>query len=288
MRLFLKLSDQAAKEDISEPGNREILFYQAIVDDSANLPIPRCYDAVWDDATGQFHLLLEDLSETHIQLEPPIPPSQERAEQGVDCLADLHAHFWASPRLGSPPFVTRESESESVAKLFAGFCDFLGDNLSPQRRQIYEKSMGALARLDEQARTGHRLPLTHGDAHAWNFLYPRDPARDCARLLDWEVMGVGIGTDDLAYMMTLFWYPERRARLEQPLLHRYHSRLLQRGVSDYEWETCWEDYRHSVIRKLFEPVWWWSSNFSRHLWWDRLERVLLAFDDLGCIELVGA
>jgi len=35
------------------------------------------------------------------------------------------------------------------------------------------------------------------------------------------------------YMMAVHWYPERRARLEAPLLERYHAGLCARGVTDY-------------------------------------------------------
>jgi len=164
------------------------LFYQAVLDESANLPIPRCYDAAWDEASGQLHVLLEDLSQTHDRLEPPIPPAQDRAKQSIDCLADLHAHFWQSLRLALPPFKLPEPDSGWAAKHYPGFCDMLDDNLSAGRRMLFEKVITALPRLDHRLVNGGPLTLTHCDAHAWNFLYPRDSAHDIARLLDWEAL----------------------------------------------------------------------------------------------------
>jgi hypothetical protein len=35
-------------------------------------------------------------------------------------------------------------------------------------------------------------------------------------------------------MMAVHWYPERRRRLEQPLLDRYHAGLVAHGVTDYD------------------------------------------------------
>jgi hypothetical protein len=50
------------------------------------------------------------------------------------------------------------------------------------------------------------------------------------RLFDWDGWRVGLASSDLAYMMATHWYPERRRRLERPLLDRYHAALLARGV----------------------------------------------------------
>jgi hypothetical protein len=40
-------------------------------------------------------------------------------------------------------------------------------------------------------------------------------------------------TSDLAYMMAVHWYPERRQRLERALLDHYHTVLLENGVRSY-------------------------------------------------------
>lgn len=95
--------------------------------------------------------------------------------------------------------------------------------------------------------------LVHGDAHAWNFLFPRVAGDDAAGdadapvagvyLIDWQNWQAGPPTFDLATFMVLDWYPERRAGLEATLLRRYHHRLQALGVRAYSWETCWRDYQ---------------------------------------------
>lgn len=45
-------------------------------------------------------------------------------------------------------------------------------------------------------------------------------------IIDWDGWNVDRGTMDLAYMIGLHWYLERRAQLEQPLVRWYHQRLL--------------------------------------------------------------
>ena len=74
------------------------------------------------------------------------------------------------------------------------------------------------------------MTIVHGDAHVWNCFLPRDGAGD-VRLFDWDGWRIGIASSDLAYMMALHWYPNRRRRLERPLLDRYHATLVAYGVA---------------------------------------------------------
>jgi hypothetical protein len=51
------------------------------------------------------------------------------------------------------------------------------------------------------------------------------------RIFDWDCWRVDVAADDLAYMLALHWYPDRRRRMEQPLLDCYHSALLKSGAN---------------------------------------------------------
>ena len=98
--------------------------------------------------------------------------------------------------------------------------------------------------------------LVHGDAHWGNFLYPHDPAAHNLYLIDWAEWHVNLGVGDLAYNIALQCYPEHRARIERPLIRRYHDRLLAHGIHDYAWEQCREDYRRMVIEQCLWPIVW--------------------------------
>lgn len=89
---------------------------------------------------------------------------------------------------------------------------------------------------------------------------------------------------DLAYMITPWWYPERRQWLEQPLLRRYYERLLQAGIVGYSWDACWADYRLAAIDNLLSPVL--NQHYPR-IMWPQLENTVNAFHDLGCDELLA-
>jgi hypothetical protein len=289
-KLFLKIATPELHQKYPGRGKREVEFYGAIpVADYGNLPLPRCYDAGVSEEG--FHLLLDDLTDSHVILPHPFPPSSVQCEQVVDALARLHAYWWNDERLGVS--LGRSPDQKTVFNgdedFFPAFADVLGEALWDERRTIFQQVLDAAPRLHERLRQG-KLTMIHGDAHAWNFLYPRDPVAP-AILIDWEAWDADVGVFDLAYLITLFWFPAHRARMEKPLVRRYHERLLEYGVAGYDWDSCWYDYRHSVIRLLFRPVWWQHARPDdphwAEIWWPRLERVICAYEDLNCEEFIS-
>ena len=130
------------------------------------------------------------------------------------------------------------------------------------------------------------VTLVHGDAHCWNVFLPRDGGDDL-RLFDWDAWRIGIAATDLAYMMAVHWYPDRRRNLEHALLDRYHATLLRHGVRGYDRQALAEDYRLAVLMQLATPIWQASYDIPPVIWWNNLERVMLAVDDLGCRDLLS-
>ena len=291
--LFLKLSNHDFPLDA--PRDRppaEIVFYTTVVPEMHDPPVVRCYDTAYSPDTGRSHLLLEDLTGTHRQPSPHLPPTFAESEREVDALAAVHAQWWEHPRLGNEiGRLLGAGDVEGIARRnasdFERFADALGDRLSPARRRLYVKVIAAFPEPWERLTDAKGLTLTHGDAHFGNFLHPLDARGGRTYLIDWQLWHPHIGPRDLAYMMTLFWYPERRARMEETLLRRYHRGLAAGGVGGYTWEECTEDYRWSALRNIFIPVLQWSRGMPGWLWWSQLEKSLAAFEDLRCIELVG-
>ena len=297
VHLFLKFSKPGFDATLSaRVGKSEVEFYTTILNAMPDLSTVRCYDAVYDPETGRAHMVLEDLSETHFQTEWPLPPTQANCEAVIECLAQLHAGWWEHPRLGTeigqlPTVEARKAGIADTHRRIRDFVDFLGDRLSRDRRQVYDKILTSLPGVWDRYR-GTRLSerkavtLVHGDAQAWNFFYPCDAATDRVRIIDWQFWHIGVGTDDLAYMMALHWYPERRQLMERELLKRYHDELLKQGVAHYTWDDCRFDYRVSALTNLLVPAMLWSVKVPAAIWWSHLERAMLAFHDLGCDELL--
>jgi len=147
---------------------------------------------------------------------------------------------------------------------------------------LLEQAPRLLARYHSR----RNLTVIHGDAHTWNFFLPRNGGDGDVRLIDWEGWTIDVATDDLAYMMAMLWYPDRRSRMERALLDVYHAELLANGVKGYDRQALAEDYRLSTLWLIMRPVAQAEYNIPPRVWWNNLERIMLAVDDLGCRDLL--
>ena len=290
-RLFLKATRGGLDPGLRSIGEREVTFYRHAAPLMPGGPIPRCYDAEYAD--GSFHLLLDDLSQTHTTITTwPLPPSDEACERIIDTWASFHAFWWRHPSLGrgvgtfldEAALVTITAE---YRERYARFARTLDDRLWPAARAIYTRVQQARERLITPERLYATYTLGHGDAHVWNVLYPRDGGAARIVLIDWDGWRIGRAAADLAYMMAVHWYPERRARLEARFLERYHIGLCAHGVTDYSLERLWEDYRLSLIGHLALPVWQQTFGLPPAVWWPHLHRIIAAFEDLDCAEFLA-
>ena len=277
---------------LSHSGHREVEFYTQV---AAVMPaglVPRCFEAVWEPDTKAWHLLLEDLTDTHVIVTTwPLPPTMEQCERIVHALARLHAAWWDVPRLGVSVGTWLDADAtnqnlQRFADRFTIFSDRLGDRLPPERRDLYERFIDAAPRLLARYHSHRDITVVHGDAHVWNSFLPRDGGDD-VRVFDWDAWRIGVASNDLAYMMATHWYPERRRRMERPLLDHYHAVLVAHGVNGYGRGALDDDYRLSVLLQLMTPVWQAAIDLPPVIWWSHLERILLAVDDLGCRELLA-
>jgi len=105
-------------------------------------------------------------------------------------------------------------------------------------------------------------------------------------LFDWDCWRIDVGTDDLAYAIAMHWYPDRRRRFEHQLLDEYHATLVANGVAGYDRSALESDYRLSVLWQIATPVWQSNGNIPPLIWWNNLERIMLAVDDLDCRSLL--
>ena len=280
-QLFLKLSSDS----------KEVEFYKVVASQMDDPPFVRCYDAAYSSESRQYHLLLDDLSDTHFQTKPPLLPTEHECEMAVECLAKLHAFWWDDSRLGKDiGKLFDESELvdflNDVEKYIVRFIDSLGQRLSSKHRAIYEQILLAKHKIWGRLTNPKGLTVTHGDAHWWNVLYPRNPDRHRACLFDWQLWHVDLGPRDLAFMVGLGGYSQRNAVMEQALIHRYYEVLTANGVDEYSWDDFWLDYRWSAMRNLNIVVIQWSQGKSEDVWGDSLEKATQAYEELDCSELL--
>lgn len=291
--LILKTPNAAFAKTLADGGRREVDYYTQLAPRMPAGLVPRCFDGHFDEDSRAWHLLLEDLTDTHqVTTAWPLPPSREQTVEIVTTLARWHAAWWDHPGLGEAVGVWASPEdSAERMETFAGhydrFADALGDRLSEERRILYRRLIDQSDRLSQRYHSRRHLSITHGDGHVWNFMLPRAGVDDTVRIFDFDLWSINVPTHDLVYMMAMHWYPERRQALERQLLQRYHDTLLESGITGYTRGALDRDYRWAVLWQITRPVWQWSINIPPVIWWNNLERIFAAVDDLGCEELLG-
>lgn len=288
--VFIKISKREQNKELQRMCGREVPFYSQIACLMESANIPRCYFAEKDDESGRFNIVLEDLSPTHFQTEYPLPPTIGSCKMAIDCIAKVHTTWWN--KKGPEVVLGKYPEKEGIIELttyfrrtWAVFSAFMEDRLSQTRRLLIEKSMDNIERGFSRVLECNNLTLIHKDTHLWNFFFPKH-ADGVVKLIDWQFYEYGLGVDDLIPMIALNWYPERRQRFETTLLSRYHEALVNNGITDFSWEQLLTEYRWAVVRAVAIPIMQWDHEISAFIWFNNLEKILLAFQDLSCMDLL--
>ena len=133
-----------------------------------------------------------------------------------------------------------------------------------------------------------RFALLHGDYRLDNLLFFPDAA--AVTVVDWQTLGVGLPARDLAYFAATSLKPELRAMIEHDLVDEYHRALTGYGVTGYDRETCWHDYRLGMTQALLIS----ALGFAFATATDRGDDMVLtmlargcqAIRDLGTLDLV--
>jgi hypothetical protein len=158
-------------------GRQEVAFYTQIAAAMAEPAVPRCFDAVWDTGSNAWHLLLEDLTDSHFTLgDWPMPPTLAHSEQIIAARARFHATWWNDPRLGvsiGTWLPADDRQLQAFAEKVGQFADRVGDRLSPERLDFYRRLIDAGPRLNVRYHLHRDMTIVQGDSHVWN-VFPRD------------------------------------------------------------------------------------------------------------------
>jgi hypothetical protein len=163
----------------------------------------------------------------------------------------------------------------------------LGDRMSAADRETFTAAMNLVTPwlLAEQ----DRFALLHGDYRLDNMLFYPDATR--VTVVDWQTLGVGLPARDLAYFTATSLKPELRSIIETDLVDAYHQALSGYGVTGYDRETCWRDYRLGMPQALLIS----ALGFAFATATDRGDDMVLtmlargcqAIRDLRTLELIG-
>lgn len=289
----LPAQDDTVRDRVVIGYRSECAFYSSVVD-RVQVPTPRCfYSEITDDAMD-FALLLADQAPA-VQGDQLIGCGEAEARLAVNALAGLHAPTWCDPAWLDFPGIAFGRPDEAgaagmgeVAKMSADITlEKLGDRMSAEDRDTFSAAMGVITPwlLSEY----DRFALLHGDYRLDNLLF--DPDRTRVSVVDWQTLGVGLPTRDLAYFTATSLNSQLRAGIEEALVADYHRALQAGGVSDYDRETCWRDYRLGVLQAPLISALGFAFAAATERGDDMvlamLSRGCQAIRELGTLELVG-
>ena len=224
----------------------EALFYQRLAP-SAGMRVPKPFLALFDEASHDFIVLLEDLG--HLR------PGDQMAGCTVDEArmvareaARLHASHWQHPDLLSADWVLKPDAAwgfytaEIMHDLWPGWVDRYSDRVSPEVFGVAKKLVENYARWNAP-RPGPRA-ITHNDLRPDNMLFGREKGDPGVVVVDWQTMTMGSAATDLAYFIGGALDRETRRRHEGELVSAYFEELQRNGVVGYALDDLVADYRH--------------------------------------------
>jgi hypothetical protein len=217
------------KDGAAERRERELRVYEDLLEDQ-ELGTARFYGAHWDEAAGQFWLMLE-----FVEGKPLRDCSFEYWLAAAAWLGRLHGRFIAPRgRLRGCGFLVRHDADYfalAAERALRAVSD-LSDALARRLTAVLDGYNAILAVLSREADT-----LVHGSYRPQNLLVGRssEPARICPT--DWELAAFGRSTYDLAFLCDGFRPPQLDALFDAYQREAESSGLPARGRDELRHEV---------------------------------------------------
>jgi hypothetical protein len=233
--------------------SREVKFYRDLAA-GALVSTPKCYLAELDEESGEFVLLLEDLSPAR-QGDQLQGVSLDQARLVVDEAAKLHASHWNDAAIEQLDWVRLTPRSpyplpaaDSIQRVCDAFCHRYAGRLSTHATMACRHYAERVDRYRVLPRK-HRC-LTHYDLRPDNVMFANAPGIRPVTIVDWQTLSYAPGGDDLAYFLAGALQPEQRRAHELEFLERYLGGLKSLGVRGYETSDLQRDYAVGGFRLL--------------------------------------
>ncbi|MEM8768329.1 MAG: phosphotransferase [Pseudomonadota bacterium] len=228
---------------------REVRFYQKVAAE-LSISLPQCYYADIEGEGPEFLLLLEDMQPAE-QGDQLRGCDAEVARAAVLELVGLQAPSWGREDLKSYDWLAVDDAAQDMTRelygqLLPGFIDRYGSALEKDEADIITRvGQAASCPLFEPATTP--FCLEHVDYRLDNMLIDDRQAPPRVTVVDWQSVRIGKPMNDVAYFLGAGMVPEARRAVEAEIVRDYHAGLVAAGVADYDWSSCWEDYRKGTF-----------------------------------------
>ncbi|MCP3989158.1 MAG: phosphotransferase [Actinomycetia bacterium] len=247
-----------------------------------------------DHDSGDFVLLMEDVVGARI-VDQTKGCTAAEAFAAMETLARIHAYWWEPgpidevawlPRPQDPPYpqALQQQIQLSWPRVAAKHGDLVPDEVAAIGGTFHTHVADLMARLSVGPTT-----FVHGDYRLDNLLFPASGIEPIT-VIDWQICLRGKGSYDTGYFMSQSLDPAQRSEIERDLLRHYWDHLVEGGVSGYDFDQCWEDYRLGLLYCFVYP----ASGEAIELVNDRaielfrslLERSCRAIVETGALELL--
>ena len=217
------------------------------------VPIPQVYHCDISEDASNYALLLSDQAPA-TQGDQLAGCGETQARLAATAIAGLHGPTWGQREWLTFPGLPMSTVSDEAKKGLGDVAvmsaditvEKLGAKLSATDGQTFVEAMSLVTPWLQN--DFGRFSLIHGDYRLDNMLFHPDGKQ--IWVVDWQTLGVGLPARDLSYFAATSLEPDVRARVERDLVGDYHSALLTHGVTGYDLESCWGDYRYGVIQAL--------------------------------------
>lgn len=244
----LPASDPATRDLLAGAYRTEVRFYREVAPTVA-VRVPDCLYVDAADDSGAFVLLLEDLAPA-VQGDQVAGCTAAQARDAVVNLAGLHGPRWCDPALTRIEGLALNGAEDAamLAELYGPatelFLEGLGDLVSQEDAATLRACVSAcegwaLARAE-------RFAPVHGDYRLDNLLFP--PSGPGVVAVDWQTLSLALPARDVAFLLGTSLEPDVRRAHEQALVAAYHAALVGHGVTGYDLDLAWEDYRFAQLQ----------------------------------------
>ena len=235
---------------------REVTFFNSVAP-SVDVPMPICYYAAVDTATGENIVALEDLKAYRCG-DQVDGVGAEEAKLIIDAIAPLHAAFWG--RTDQPLLDNAMRIDTSYVETFPPSLDMTWENcvklfphaiaadVLPEVSRYVEGLRGVMKLMGQRTQT-----FVHGDVRLDNVMFGTGDQHP-VMLVDWQAVMVSNPAHDLSYMLSQSLDVEVRRAHEAELVEYYHDALVRNGVTDYSLEQCYDDYDVGVLFLFSYPL----------------------------------
>ena len=229
----------------------EVRFYNQL-GPMVNVGLPKIYHADILEGTADFIIVMEDLSDLRMITQSD-GMGAIQTESAVRVLAKIHSVWWGKmeshefdwiPSMIGPRI---EFVTQSLSDMFPRFAENFGEYISSEALHLYELFSKNYLNVNKVLAARSPWTLVHQDCRVENMLFG-EIGSDYVAVIDWQGIGRGPSSYDLAYLLGGSVETDLRRQHEDQWISTYHKTLLEEGVLNYSIQELREDYRISHLQ----------------------------------------